>query len=183
VSERFRVGRVFLAGDAAHIHSPVGGQGMNTGIQDAYNLAWKLALVVRGEARGGLLDSYEAERMPVARALVGGTDRVFNVVVSDRPLVRLARKVGVRLLPFALSRMRGRARRLFAMVWQIGISYAGSPAVSGTVEAGRGPKPGDRAPHADLVTGPLAGAVCWSCSPGPTTTCSSCPRPSCRRRP
>ena len=75
---RFRDRRCFLLGDAAHIHSPVGAQGMNTGLQDAYNLGWKLALVVSGRARPTLLDSYEAERIPVARRLLNTTDRAFN---------------------------------------------------------------------------------------------------------
>jgi 2-polyprenyl-6-methoxyphenol hydroxylase-like FAD-dependent oxidoreductase len=71
----YRVGRVFLAGDAGHIHSPVGGQGMNLGIQDAYNLAWKLALVLKGAASGDLLDSYDAERHPIGKSVVDVTDR------------------------------------------------------------------------------------------------------------
>lgn len=73
--DRYRDGRVFIAGDAAHIHPPTGGQGMNTGIQDAYNLAWKLALAVQGDAADGLLDTYEAERLPVAEEVVGRTVR------------------------------------------------------------------------------------------------------------
>ena len=98
MAEWFRVGNVFLlAGDAAHVHSPVGGQGMNTGIQDAYNHAWKLAMVINGQAGETLLDSYSTERMPVARALLNGTDKAFNVLVSDRKTVRLARKLGARL--------------------------------------------------------------------------------------
>ena len=68
--DRYRSGRLFLAGDAAHVHSPAGGQGMNTGIQDAYNLSWKLAAVWRG-ADAALLDTYQEERLPVARALLG----------------------------------------------------------------------------------------------------------------
>ena len=80
---RFRDRRCFLLGDAAHIHSPVGAQGMNTGLQDAYNLAWKLALVVSGRAEAALLDSYEDERIPVARRLLSTTDRAFSLVVSD----------------------------------------------------------------------------------------------------
>ena len=75
MAAQFRIHRVFLVGDAAHIHSPAGGQGMNTGIQDAWNLAWKVALVVRGEAQAILLNSYEPERMPIARTLLNGTDQ------------------------------------------------------------------------------------------------------------
>ncbi|GAB5374342.1 MAG: FAD-dependent monooxygenase [Acuticoccus sp.] len=75
VAERLRVGRAFLAGDAAHIHSPFAGHGMNTGMQDACNLAWKLTLAVRGRAAPALLDSYEAERLPVAQGVVSATQR------------------------------------------------------------------------------------------------------------
>src|SRR5690606_41678311 len=78
----YRAGRAFLAGDAAHIHSPIGAQGMNTGIQDARNLGWKLALVVRGRAAPGLLDTYDAERWPVGRFLLRFTDRLFAGVVA-----------------------------------------------------------------------------------------------------
>src|SRR5205807_922382 len=88
---RFREGRCFLLGDAAHIHSPVGAQGMNTGLQDAYNLAWKLALVVSGRAGEALLDSYEEERLPVARRLLSTTDRMFSLFVADDWLAGLFR--------------------------------------------------------------------------------------------
>src|SRR5215208_3446744 len=94
----YRTGRIFLAGDAAHIHSPVGAQGMNTGIQDAWNLAWKLALVVQGKAVDALLDSYEAERWPVGRRLLRYTDRLFSTftsVISGRPLATWARRAVV----------------------------------------------------------------------------------------
>src|SRR5688572_17121430 len=90
-AERFRDRRCFLLGDAAHIHSPVGGQGMNTGLQDAHNLAWKLALVVQGRAAPALLDSYEAERIPVARRLLATTDRAFQLIVSDSRVAGLFR--------------------------------------------------------------------------------------------
>src|SRR5205807_7495411 len=82
VADHFRQGRVFLSGDAAHVHSPAGGQGMNTGIGDAVNLAWKLAAVLAGRAGASLLDSYEAERVPFARSLVATTDRVFDAIVG-----------------------------------------------------------------------------------------------------
>src|SRR5213078_3533210 len=91
VAERFRSGRAFLVGDAAHIHSPVGGQGMNTGIGDAVNLAWKLAAVVRGRAPDALLDSYEPERVAFAKRLVATTDRAFTFVTKDGPLARRVR--------------------------------------------------------------------------------------------
>src|SRR5207302_5918045 len=91
VADQFGKGRAFLAGDAAHIHSPVGGQGMNTGIGDAVNLAWKLAAVLRGRADASLLDSYEPERIAFARRLVTTTDRAFTGVTSAGALARLIR--------------------------------------------------------------------------------------------
>jgi hypothetical protein len=171
MAEHFRVGRVFLAGDAAHIHSPVGGQGMNTGIQDAYNLAWKLALVVRGQAWPELLESYEAERMPVAQALLRGTDRAFEAIVSDSRAVRLGRKIAVHAIPHALRLLPADARKLFATVSQIGISYAGTgPAVAGPTTGGAGaprPRAGDRAPHAEFAGGPIAGRSVLDLFDGP----------------
>jgi 2-polyprenyl-6-methoxyphenol hydroxylase-like FAD-dependent oxidoreductase len=81
LAKTFRQGSVFLAGDAAHVHSPAGGQGMNAGMQDAYNLAWKLALVARGEASETLLDSYETERQPIAEQVIQGTDDMTNIIM------------------------------------------------------------------------------------------------------
>jgi 2-polyprenyl-6-methoxyphenol hydroxylase-like FAD-dependent oxidoreductase len=124
---RFRDGRCFLLGDAAHIHSPVGAQGMNTGLQDAYNLAWKLAWVARGAGDTALLDSYAAEREPVAEQLLRTTDRAFTFAVSRGGLARLVR---TRLLArIAAVAMRSDAlRRLaFRRVSQIGIAYRSSP--------------------------------------------------------
>src|SRR5215470_6281028 len=92
VADQLRKGRAFLLGDAAHIHSPVGGQGMNTGIGDAVNLAWKLADVLKGRAPASLLDSYEQERMGFARRLVATTDRAFSIVTSRGPIARFVRR-------------------------------------------------------------------------------------------
>lgn len=125
-ASRFRDRRCFLLGDAAHIHSPMGAQGMNTGIQDAYNLAWKLAAVVSGEADDALLDSYEAERMPVAQRLLETTDRAFKVVVSDTWLAASFRtRVMARMVAFGMQRERVR-RAVFRAVSQIGIEYRAS---------------------------------------------------------
>ena len=99
VTDHFRKGRAFLLGDAAHIHSPAGGQGMNTGIGDAINLAWKLAAVLNGRAPDALLDSYEAERIGFARRLVASTDRVFSLATADG---RFAEFVRTRLAPLAI---------------------------------------------------------------------------------
>jgi 2-polyprenyl-6-methoxyphenol hydroxylase-like FAD-dependent oxidoreductase len=125
-AERFHAGRCFLLGDAAHIHSPVGAQGMNTGLQDAYNLGWKLALVVQGRADPALLDSYEAERIPVAKRLLETTDRAFQLVVSESWLAGLARThLVARIAAFVLRFPRAR-RFAFRTVSQIGINYRGS---------------------------------------------------------
>jgi hypothetical protein len=126
-AERFRRGRCFLLGDAAHIHSPLGAQGMNTGVQDAYNLAWKLALVVGGKAGESLVDSYETERIPIARRLLATTDRGFRLVVSHSRLAGLLRtQVIARLVAFAMS--QGRIQDFaFRTVSQLGIHYRSSP--------------------------------------------------------
>jgi 2-polyprenyl-6-methoxyphenol hydroxylase-like FAD-dependent oxidoreductase len=122
-AERFRERRCFLLGDAAHIHSPVGAQGMNTGLQDAYNLGWKLALVVSGRADWSLLDSYEAERIPVAERLLSTTDRAFTLAVSDGRLAGLVRtRIFARVV--ALAMRVPRIRELaFRTISQIGIRY------------------------------------------------------------
>ena len=126
LADRYRVGNAFIAGDAAHIHPPTGGQGMNTGIQDAYNLAWKLALVAKGAAGAGLLDSYEAERRPV------GADVVAKTLEASRNF----------------GRDRGKEDPLENT--QVLISYRGSPAVADlAAPANLAVRAGDRAPDAD----------------------------------
>ncbi len=111
-AERFRKGRCFLLGDAAHVHSPAGGQGMNTGLQDAYNLAWKLALVVKGRADAALLDTYEAERIPVAHRLLRTTDRLFVLAVSDSRVAALFRtRIVARVAAFAMTIAISRSER------------------------------------------------------------------------
>jgi 2-polyprenyl-6-methoxyphenol hydroxylase-like FAD-dependent oxidoreductase len=151
----YREGRAFLAGDAAHIHSPVGGQGMNTGIQDAWNLGWKLALVTRGSADPQLLDSYEAERWPVGRFLLRYTDRAFGTLtraVSSGALAGWARRVVVpRVLPRVLGSRRMRAAA-FRFVSELGIRYRRSPAVrEGAPRLRGGPRAGDRLPDVRLL--------------------------------
>jgi 2-polyprenyl-6-methoxyphenol hydroxylase-like FAD-dependent oxidoreductase len=107
---RYRAGRVFLAGDAAHVHSPAGAQGMNTGIQDAWNLGWKLALAARRMADEALLDSYEAERWPIGRFVLRFSDRAYSIATSENALVRFARtQVVPRVAPMVLGFGRGRA--------------------------------------------------------------------------
>ena len=143
VADHFGRGRAFLLGDAAHIHSPSGGQGMNTGIGDAVNLAWKLAAVLQGRADTALLDTYEPERIAFARRLVATTDRAFTVVTSAGPVARRVRvDVVPRLLPavFASSAFR---RLMFRTVSQIAITYRGSSLSEGRAGRVAG---GDRLP-------------------------------------
>jgi len=156
---RFRDRRCFLLGDAAHIHSPVGAQGMNTGLQDAYNLAWKLALVAQGRAAPALLDSYEEERIPVARRLLNTTDRAFRLVVSDSWLAGILRtKILARIVAFAMRRERIQ-RLAFRVVSQTGIRYRKSALseTAGTLPRDA-PAAGDRFPWLKLKFQP-GGAV------------------------
>jgi hypothetical protein len=143
---------MFLAGDAAHVHSPAGAQGMNTGIQDAWNLGWKLALVCRGLADQALLDSYDAERRPVGRFVVRFTDRAFAVATSANPILRAIRtRLVPRMLPLALRFDRALAYG-FRTISQLGISYRHSPAVQeGQPALRRGPRAGDRLPDARIA--------------------------------
>jgi 2-polyprenyl-6-methoxyphenol hydroxylase-like FAD-dependent oxidoreductase len=148
----YRSGRVFVAGDAAHVHSPAGAQGMNTGIQDAWNLAWKLALVARRVADPALLDSYESERLPVGRSVLRFTDRAASVATSNSRFVRLMRtRIVPRLLPLLLRIRRGRAFA-FRTLAQLTIRYRNSAAVQESPRAPRaGPRAGDRLPDAPIV--------------------------------
>ncbi|MEU9207712.1 FAD-dependent monooxygenase [Streptomyces sp. NPDC048415] len=148
----YRSGPCFLAGDAAHIHSPAGAQGMNTGIQDALNLGWKLALVCRDRAPEELLETYETERAPVGRSVLRFTDRAFTIGTSRNPLIRLARThLAPRLAPLAL-RATGPRGRVFRTVSELGIHYRRSPAsTAGSRPPRRGPRAGDRLP--DLPRG------------------------------
>src|SRR5262245_61514805 len=116
VATRFRVGRAFLLGDAAHVHSPVGGQGMNTGIGDAVNLAWKLAAVLNHGARDGLLTTYEVERIGFAHRLVATTDRVFTVVTKQGGLARWVRTRLVPVISPVLFRLTAVRRFFFRTV-------------------------------------------------------------------
>ncbi|HZY35070.1 MAG TPA: FAD-dependent monooxygenase [Mucilaginibacter sp.] len=123
MADRFREQRCFLIGDAAHIHSPVGAQGMNTGLQDAYNLAWKLAGVINNQIKPGILDSYAEERMPVAKTLLKTTDRIFTVIMSNRWYMRLLKAYLLpRIIKYAWSKPSVREEG-FKRVSQIGISY------------------------------------------------------------
>jgi 2-polyprenyl-6-methoxyphenol hydroxylase-like FAD-dependent oxidoreductase len=143
VADHFRKGRAFLLGDAAHIHSPVGGQGMNTGIGDAVNLAWKLAAVLHGRADSSLLDSYEPERIAFARRLVATTDRAFTGVTSPSAIARLVRLDIVPPVMPVLFKFRAVRRYMFRTVSQTAVNYRGSSLSEGRAGRVRG---GDRLP-------------------------------------
>jgi 2-polyprenyl-6-methoxyphenol hydroxylase-like FAD-dependent oxidoreductase len=128
MAERFRVGRVFLAGDAAHVHSPAGGQGLNTGVQDAYNLGWKLGAVLAGAPRE-LLDSYEAERLPIAADVLGMSSALHRQ-------------------GFRLPEKSGEARDNGADVYQLNLHYRFSSLSRDFVADSRSVRAGDRAPDA-----------------------------------
>jgi 2-polyprenyl-6-methoxyphenol hydroxylase-like FAD-dependent oxidoreductase len=143
VADHFVNSRAFLLGDAAHIHSPVGGQGMNTGIGDAVNLAWKLAAVLQRRAKGSILESYEPERIAFARRLVDTTDRAFTVVTSNGVILRLLRLRVVPVLFPLLFAFRAMRRFMFRTVSQTDVNYRGSALSEGSAGAIHG---GDRLP-------------------------------------
>jgi len=147
VAAHFQGGRAFLLGDAAHIHSPVGGQGMNTGIGDAVNLAWKLATVLHRRADLALLDTYEPERIAFAQRLVATTDQGFKIVTSDGPVARFVRvHIVPRLLP-ALFQSNSFRRFMFRTISQTAVNYRGSSLSEGIAGRVRG---GDRLPWIEL---------------------------------
>lgn len=141
----YRTGRVFLAGDAAHVHSPAGGQGMNTGLQDAANLSWKLAAVLRGHSTDpeALLDSYHSERHPVGTKVLRASGAIVRLAMARTPLQRTVRTAVTRLLSFA----RPASDRAIGMISGIGISY---PAPRGSHRL-----TGTRAPDLKLAEGRL----------------------------
>jgi 2-polyprenyl-6-methoxyphenol hydroxylase-like FAD-dependent oxidoreductase len=153
VASHFRRGRIFLLGDAAHIHSPVGAQGMNTGLGDAVNLAWKLAMVLEGRAPDAVLDTYETERIAFAQRLVATTDRAFTFVSQDGPMARMVRlELVPRILPQIMAHETAR-RFMFRTISQIEIEYRSSALSSGRAGEVHG---GDRLPWIPDNFAPLA---------------------------
>jgi 2-polyprenyl-6-methoxyphenol hydroxylase-like FAD-dependent oxidoreductase len=143
---KFGEGRCFVAGDAAHIHSPAGAQGMNTGIQDAYNLAWKLALVLRGDAGVQLLDTYNEERVEVAKRLLETTDRFFELLVNPDWLLSFARRYIFPRVANLLIGLDSVNQFIFPLVSQTGISYRGR-SLSADTDFDSEVKAGDRMPY------------------------------------
>lgn len=161
-ASRYRDGRLFVAGDAAHIHSPLGGQGMNAGIQDAINLGWKLAaatatanstrMMMDAAAADALLDTYDEERRPVGEHLIRTTDRMFRFVTVRNRVVVWLRKLLLPWLRAVVLSTTERRRRFFLFISEFGVSYRGSSSIVGTARGFRGPvRGGDRLPDGRLV--------------------------------
>jgi 2-polyprenyl-6-methoxyphenol hydroxylase-like FAD-dependent oxidoreductase len=167
ITKQFRVGRVFLAGDAAHVHSPAGGQGMNTGLGDAYNLAWKLALVVKGYAHETLLDSYEAERLPLARSVLNGSDLGFQLQATTNPVLRWLKLFVLPPLFRLVSPLPRFQQRAFWGLSQLWTSYRNSPAIAASESGKHGLRVGDRAPYGFFEVGPDTGKSIFSLFKGP----------------
>ncbi|MEU6789159.1 FAD-dependent monooxygenase [Nonomuraea angiospora] len=152
LADAYRRGRILLAGDAAHIQSPTGGQGQNTGLGDAENLAWKLVLVTRSRADQRLLDTYEGERRPLARKVLRATSTAVDIMLPHDPWKRLLRDNVV--LP--VVRLPAVQRRLWLAASQLGISYRGGPLAPASHRWMPGLRPGDRMP--DLTCRHLDGS-------------------------
>jgi 2-polyprenyl-6-methoxyphenol hydroxylase-like FAD-dependent oxidoreductase len=148
-AEHYRVSRIFLAGDAAHIHSPIGAQGMNTGMQDVLNLGWKLALMVKGQASARLLESYEAEREQVGEALLHGTELAMRVALTRNPLLLTLRNA---LAPILFSSLPASAHSLAETLSEISIAYPHSPISVDQRDKKGMLRAGDRAPNALVRT-------------------------------
>ncbi|HEY4786182.1 MAG TPA: FAD-dependent monooxygenase [Bacteroidales bacterium] len=154
-AEQFRKDRCFLIGDAAHVLSPVGAQGMNTGLQDAYNLAWKLSFVIRNKAEDSLLDSYQTERLRLAKHLIKSTDHAFHLVSGENWPARIFRlytaPVLFRLLFPIIERYGLISRYLFKGISQTGLNYRNF--FSSKFSFFSIPQPGDRLPYAIFNNG------------------------------
>jgi 2-polyprenyl-6-methoxyphenol hydroxylase-like FAD-dependent oxidoreductase len=143
IADKFRVGRAFLVGDAGHIHSPAGGQGMNTGIGDAVNLGWKMAHVLQNRADISILDTYEPERISFARSLVATTDRAFTGLVGEGAAGKFTRKILAPLVFSVATRFSLGRHTIFRTISQTRIHYPNSPLSQGAAGDVHG---GDRLP-------------------------------------
>lgn len=144
---RFSAGRCFLAGDSAHIHTPAGGQGMNTGIQDGYNLAWKLALVLKGIAGEVLLETYNEERLENAKNLTRTTDRMFQLLASPEWFIAFLRTNVIPPIANFLVSLDAVRNFIFPLISQIGINYRHSSLSQHAGDESFTVKAGDRMPY------------------------------------
>jgi 2-polyprenyl-6-methoxyphenol hydroxylase-like FAD-dependent oxidoreductase len=169
VAEKFRSNRAFVAGDAAHIHSPVGGQGMNTGIMDAINLAWKLATVIKHpsmteEAKDDLLDTYEPERRSFALDVVGATDHGFNILTSSGFFPHMLRAWVIPYLIPVVTRFQAARMEIFRRGSQLVCSYRGASTLNQTSQGSEMVQPGDRLPWVKTELGDnfwTLRDICW----------------------
>ena len=145
IAGKMREGSIFIGGDAAHVHSPAGGQGMNTGLQDIYNLAWKLAWVINGKAKPQLLDSYEAERLPVINEIVSKTESITKAAFLENPLLIKLREVVAKTI---IGHSNFLLEKLGSQLTQLSISYQHSPIIDyhTDIKSHSAPMPGERAP-------------------------------------
>jgi len=146
IVDNLRHQSVFLVGDAGHIHSPVGGQGMNAGIQDAFNLAWKLALVIKGKADSSLLDSYQLERFPILNELVNLTGQLTERALFDPSFYEKLQDFGRAITKHETDL----ATRIGRQLTQLDIQYQDSPIISYQNLSEQSPKPGERAPDVKM---------------------------------
>ena len=154
LASTFRSGRVVLAGDAAHVHSPAGARGMNTGIQDACNLGWKLGLVIGGRGDEALLDTYDAERRPAARMSMLLTHLIFFGEAADHPVLERARAALAPLIVPAAVRLSWPRRYALHTIGQLRVRYPrGALAIEGRPRPRDGPRAGSRMPDARLIRG------------------------------
>ncbi|MDF5729731.1 MAG: FAD-dependent monooxygenase [Rhizonema sp. PD38] len=145
--ETFSYGRCFLAGDAAHIHTPAGGQGMNTGIQDAYNLAWKIGLVLKGHAGDALLETYNEERLANAKKLLQSTDQFFDVVASDQWYFQFFRDNILPSVASFVTHFSAAKEFFFQFISEIGINYRSNSLSRHQGDGDFKVKAGDRMPY------------------------------------
>lgn len=145
IAGRMREGAVFIGGDAAHVHSPAGAQGMNTGLQDIYNLAWKLAFVIKGKAKPELLDSYGIERLPVIEEIVNKTEGITKAAFLENPLLIKLREVVTKNI---IGQSHFLQDKFGMQLTQLSIHYEESPIISyhTDIKCHTAPKPGERAP-------------------------------------
>jgi len=145
IAESLRKNNIFIAGDAAHVHSPAGAQGMNTGLQDAFNLGWKLALIYRNQANQSLLDSYQAERYPIMKKLVNFTEKLSHLALTKNSFIINVRNFFFKHIAGKSTYIQNRAA---ALVTQLSLNYENSPIVEkNTRGRSKSPRPGDRAPN------------------------------------